>query len=337
MDPITQGAFGAAFTQLVAKPDKLAKAAIIGALAGMAPDLDVLIRSSEDSLLALEYHRQFTHSLLFIPFGGLICSLVLHPLLGKRFGNSFWQTLLWCIVGVATHGLLDSCTSYGTQLFSPVSNTRIAWDIISIIDPLVTIPLLFFIILAARRRSKAVIFIGVLYLGLYFGFATFQHQRALSAGQKLALQRGLNIENLEAKPSFANLFIWKIITTTKDAFYVDAIKIGWQNNRVWEGDSIKKFSLARDLPWLANNPEKYPQQQQDIERFRWFSSGYIALDREHNNRIIDVRYSMLPHQIKPLWGIQLSPEAKSDEHVRYYNQREDSAAASKELWRMLTE
>jgi len=36
---------------------------MLGFLSGMAPDLDILIRSSTDPLLSLEYHRQFTHFL----------------------------------------------------------------------------------------------------------------------------------------------------------------------------------------------------------------------------------------------------------------------------------
>ena len=190
MDPITQGAFGALFAQTQGNTKNIAKAAVIGGLAGLAPDLDVLIRSSEDSLLALEYHRHFTHSLLFIPFGGLICSLVFYPLLGRRFGVSFLQTLLWCIIGLATHGLLDGCTSYGTQLLWPLSDKRFAWDIISIIDPLVTLPLLALIILAAIRKARLYAIIGIIWIGLYFGFSSFQHQRALYEGHKLAGSRG---------------------------------------------------------------------------------------------------------------------------------------------------
>ncbi|GAL32009.1 integral membrane protein [Vibrio maritimus] len=41
-------------------------AGALGLLSGLAPDIDVLIRSSHDPLLFLEFHRQFTHSLLFI-------------------------------------------------------------------------------------------------------------------------------------------------------------------------------------------------------------------------------------------------------------------------------
>jgi len=333
MDPITQGAFGAIFAQTQGNTKNIAKAAVIGGLAGMAPDLDFLIRSTNDSLLALEYHRHFTHSLLFIPFGGLICSLVLHPLLARRFGVSFLQTLLWCIIGFATHGLLDACTSYGTQLLWPLSDKRFAWDIISIIDPLVTLPLLTLIILAARRKARRYVVIGIVWLGLYFGFSSYQHQRALDEGQKFAASRGLNALNIEAKPSFANILIWKIITTTEDFYYVDAVKIGWNKPTIWEGESVRKLSIKRDLPWL----DKSSQQAKDIERFRWFSTGYIALDKKYPNRVVDVRYSLLPQQINALWGIELSPTASSEQHVEFYNERGDGRSAMKELWRMLLE
>jgi len=333
MDPITQGAFGAVFAQTQGKAKYLAKAAIIGGLAGMAPDLDVLIRSSNDSLFALEFHRHFTHSLLFIPIGGLIVSLFLYPLLGRRFGISFMQTLFWCIIGYATHGLLDGCTSYGTQLLWPLSDKRFAWDIISIIDPLVTIPLLTLIILAARRKARKYVFIAIAWLGIYFGVSTIQHQRALDEGQKLANSRGLTALKIEAKPSFANILIWKIITTTEDSYYVDAIKIGWKKPVIWEGDSVKKLSIKRDLPWL----DVRSQQRRDIERFRWFSTGFIALDKENPYRVVDIRYSMLPQEIQPLWGIELSPTATSTQHAEYYNDRGDSKGAMKKLWQMLLE
>ena len=42
----------------------------------MAPDLDVLFQSPTDPILFLEFHRQFTHSLVFIPIGALLVFLV---------------------------------------------------------------------------------------------------------------------------------------------------------------------------------------------------------------------------------------------------------------------
>lgn len=134
MDVLSQAVLGASLSQsFVNDKSKLFSALIIGALAGMAPDLDVLINSSDDPLLFLEFHRQFTHSLFFIPFGALLCSLFFYPLIKRKL--TFKQIYLFALLGIATHGMLDACTSYGTQLFWPFSNQRIAWSTVSIIDP----------------------------------------------------------------------------------------------------------------------------------------------------------------------------------------------------------
>ena len=108
MDPLTQGLVGASLSLSVSKKQHLVAAGVLGMLAGMAPDLDILIRSSNDPLLFLQYHRQFTHSLLFIPIGSLLCALGLYPLFAKRLGLSFTQSWWYCALGYATHGLLDA-------------------------------------------------------------------------------------------------------------------------------------------------------------------------------------------------------------------------------------
>ena len=333
MDPVSQGVFGAVFAQTRSQKKNLAKAAVIGAIAGMAPDLDIVLRSTDDPLFALEFHRHFTHSLIFIPIGALICSLVLYPLLGKRWSLSFLQTYVFSLLGFATHGLLDACTSYGTQLLWPFSNFRVAWDTISIIDPLVTIPLIALVVLASRRKARRYAFIAVIWIVAYFGFSYTQQQKALAAGYEQAAKRGLDLVRLEAKPSFANVRIWKLIYETKNQYHVDAVKVGFKDPVVWQGDSINKLDIDRDLPWLDKNS----QQAKDIERFRWFSGGYIALDKDSLHRVIDIRYSLLPQEIKPLWGIVLSNTAAPDEHIVHYNNRENSMAATKRLWQMFSE
>ena len=232
---------------------------------------------------------------------------------------------------MASHGLLDACTSYGTQLLLPFSNFRISWDLISIIDPLVTIPLLMLCFLACRRKARLYTFIAVAWIALYFSFSYTQQQRALAVGYQQAEARGMDLIRLEAKPSFGNILIWKLIYETEDQYYVDAVKVGFKAPVFWKGQSTNKLAIDRDLPWLDNNS----QQAKDIERFRWFSGGYIALDKESPYRVVDVRYSLLPQEIKPLWGIVLSNTAESDEHAVFYNDRGDSGSALKRIWTML--
>jgi len=213
------------------------------------------------------------------------------------------------------------------------SNQRVAWGIISIIDPLITVPLIGLIFAAILTKQRKYIILGITWAFLYFGVSYTQQQKAISEVLKLSEKRNVEVLYIEAKPSLANIFIWKIITTTEDKYYVDAVKIGPGKSIVWEGENINKLSIERDLPWLKEGS----QQRKDIERFRWFSNGYIALDRNNPYQITDIRYSFLPQKINPLWGIELKPEADKDAHAKFYNARHNREGAVKTLWGMLLE
>ncbi|MBU2898646.1 metal-dependent hydrolase [Vibrio hepatarius] len=319
MDPLTQGLLGAALPQSVSKKQHLVVAGILGLLAGMAPDLDVLIRSSQDPLLFLEFHRQFTHSLLFIPFGSLTCALVLHPLFAKKCGLSFKQSWLYCALGYGTHALLDFCTSYGTQLLWPLTNERYAWNTISIIDPAFTLPILVLLIFTVLKQNACFARIAFIWALIYPTIGMFQKDRAEDIGWQLAKERQHIPLRLEAKPSFANILLWKVIYETEDRYFVDAIRIG-TTEKIYPGESIAKLNIAKDFPWLAIGT----QQHKDIERFRHFSHGFIAQDPENPLRIIDVRYSIIPNQLKALWSIGLSPSAKANQHVEFTTHRDNS-------------
>ncbi|MFT6285667.1 MAG: inner membrane protein [Alcanivorax sp.] len=330
MDPLTQGVLGASLPQAVTSRDKIVSAGILGFLAGMAPDLDVFIRSSEDSLLFLEFHRQFTHALVFIPFGGLICALVLHGLISKRSQLSFKFSLLFCTLGYATHAVLDSCTTYGTMLFWPFSDVRIAWNIVSVIDPLITVPVLTLMLFATIRKSPLLARLALVWVLVYLSLGLMNRNRAMAVGEELALSRGHVSIRLEAKPSFANILIWKVIYETSDRYYVDAVRAGLSST-IYAGDSVEKLDIARDLPWLDMDS----QQARDIERFRWFSNGYVARDPQNSYRVIDIRYSMLPNEVKALWSIELRPEASPTEHARYQAHRDARDEAVTVLWQMI--
>lgn len=326
MDPITQGVLGATAGQVFIKSKpNLRAATVIAALSGMAPDLDVLIRSSEDPLMALEYHRHFTHSLLFIPLGALICTVVLRPF----FRLNFWQAYLAAFAGYATHGLLDACTSYGTQLLLPFSSMRVAWNNISIIDPLFTLPLLIFSFVAWKLRKRSWAIGGLCFAMAYLSLGWYQMQRAQKVGMALAHSRGHLVSNVDAKPALGSLLLWKSIYEYEDRFFVDAVRTSWKTT-VFEGASIPKLNIKKDLPWLDTSSV----HAMDLERFRWFAAGYLSIHPEDKNTIVDIRYSVLPHQLEPLWGIRLNPDAM-DKHVERVSFREGSMQKRGMLWKMI--
>ena len=120
MDIVTQGIAGALLAQTAANRQNRRYATITGLVAGLLPDLDAAIRSSTDPLLTLEFHRQFSHSLIFIPVGALIASVLLWPFLRKQL--PIHLLYLFSLLGFASAGLLDACTSFGTQLLWPFSD-----------------------------------------------------------------------------------------------------------------------------------------------------------------------------------------------------------------------
>ena len=313
MDPISQGTVGAAFAQSTANKKNILSISLIGFLAGLAPDLDVFIRSSTDPILFLEYHRQFSHSLFFIPFGALIVAVFLYPLFRKSI--NLRTVYLASFLGYATHGLLDACTSYGTLLFWPFSNQRVTWNNISIVDPLFTIPILIFVGTAIKTKKQLFTYFAIGWVAFYLSLGFVQYDRAFKAANELALSRGHNPERLTLKPSFGNLILWKSIYQHEEKFYVDAIRTVLSST--WcLGESVRIFDYQHHLP----NLNKDSQQRKDIERFRWFSQDYLGFDKE-KSLVTDVRYSMIPNQIAPMWGLVINDQQGINEHAVWWASR----------------
>ena len=330
MDPITQGALGVSLAQSCSRPKQLAWAGLFGMIGAMAPDLDVLIRSDTDPLLFLVYHRQFSHALLFIPFAGVLIGALLYGVLGKRNGFSLKQTIAFTTLGYATHALLDACTTYGTQLLWPFSDQRFAWNNMPIVDPIYTLTILVLVVLAAWHKKPWLARVAMAWVLAYPIVGVVQRDRAEALGWELAAQRGHTPIRLEAKPSFANLILWKVVYETDQRFYVDAVRVAGDTT-VYEGESLEKLVLARDFPWL----DAASQQAKDVERFRWFSNGYIAKDPQRPRHVIDVRYSMVPNEIEALWGIELRPNAGIAEHSSYVVNRASTPRHQQALLDML--
>ena len=313
MDPLSQAVVGAVVAGCVAKPQTIKPALMLGAIAGMAPDLDVFIRDPQDPLLFLEYHRQFTHALAFIPVGAALVTLLAWPLFRRHL--SVASIYRFCFAGYLTHGLLDACTTYGTQLLWPFSTTRVAWDIISIVDPLFTLTLIFCAVFSLKKPGGRWPLLGLIWIGFYLGFGEWQRQRVTEAAFALAAERGHNPTRLEAKPGFAQLLVWKSVYEWEEQFFVDGVRAGFSTT-TYPGDYIGKIGRK----WAEAHLPANSQILKDFERFRWFSGDYLALSPGSDRVVMDVRYSMNVNEIAPLWSIKLDA-SKPNEHVVYQTHR----------------
>ena len=316
MDPFTQGIVGVTASQSISQKKHFKIASIIGLLAGLAPDIDIFIKSNNDPLLFLEYHRHFTHSLFFIPFGSLACAYVFYHIFTKHYDLSFRYTYIYSFIGYATHGIIDAFTSYGTQLYWPFSNERVAWNTISVIDPIFTIPIAVFVLVALTTKKKLFTYTALFWIVSYQSIAYHQKYRAETIMSDFAQREYKHVQNVVAKPSFGNIIVWKVIHTTKDKYHVNAVRLGL-DTKIIPGESINKLDINNDFKWLDVNS----QQGRDLERFRWFSNNYLGIDKVNRNIIYDVRFSSLPNEVEGLWGIKLDKNKDYNQHVEYITNR----------------
>ena len=319
MDPLTQGAVGAALPLATRKRSQVLLASGLGFLAGIAPDLDILIKSSEDPLFVLEYHRHFTHSLIFIPVGGCIVAGFFYGVFWRWRSISFLKIWLFCCLGYGTHGLLDTATSYGTLIFWPFDDTRYALSIISIIDPLFTLPILGMVSVGILQKSGKWGTAAILWGGIYLTAGVWQHHSAMIKARDLAEKRGHVPARLTVKPTFGNIILWRSVYEDGGQFYVDAIRPR-PCSKTFSGTSISKLDKIRDFSWLEANST----QAMDINRFGRLSQGYLAKMGNQDNQIVDVRYGFIPTEISALWSIRLNPNAKANEHAIYETDRSEA-------------
>lgn len=329
MDILTQGLLGGVLAQSVARKEETKWATLVGIFSGLIADADFFIYSSNDPLLNIEFHRHFTHSLFFIPIGAAIATLLLWPFLRKYLSLS--RLYLYSFLGYSLSGVLDAFTSYGTHLLWPFSDERIAFNIISIIDPVFTLTLLIALTLSFRMKRAKVAQIGLICALGYMSIGFIQSQRAHSVAEDLMASRGHQATKSLVKPTLANLLLYRSVYVYNDRIYVDAINVGlFSDSQIYEGKSVALFAEHKHLPNLKSTSILY----NDIQRFKAFSSDYIALDTTQGNVIGDLRYSMLPNTVKPLWGITVDL-TQPDEHAHYLFFRDGGENIRQKFLKML--
>ena len=223
MDSLTQIVLGAAVGEAVLGKKIGNKAMLYGAIAGTIPDLDIFASYFTDAVTALEIHRGFTHSIffsvVFAPiFGWLISKIERKSIAGWKD----WSLLMFW--GLFTHPILDSFTTWGTQLFWPFE-IRLAFKNIFVIDPLYTLPFLFFLILAMRiergsperrKMNNLGLIVSSLYLLISIGLKGVTYLKFEDALKK----QNILYLNIQTKPTPFNTILWTANVELEDAYLI---------------------------------------------------------------------------------------------------------------------
>lgn len=328
MDVVTHGLLGALAGQAISQRQHIQVAGIVGAFAALLPDLDVLIRSSDDVLLTLTYHRHFSHSLVFAPLGALLASLALWPFVRKKISAK--QTYLYSLIGYLSACLLDVCTSYGTHLFWPLTDQPVSLGIIAVVDPLFSVAICVAGIAAMWSGKRYCSWIGLGLAGCYLLLGAVQHERAYKLAESVMLDNGIEPSRIIIKPTLGNLLLWRAITVTEETARADAVRVGlFEPPKIYPGPTIHLIdpSTWKSLPLDS-------RAHRDLNRFYKLADQMLVAHPQRENFVGDLRYAMLPDSVEPIWGIRVDP-ANPDAQPEFVVERTFTPAMREKLMMML--
>jgi len=301
---LTHGILGAALAHAVGGRTAGRRAMLVGLAAGMLPDADALIRSAADPFLRMEYHRQFTHALVFVPIGAAVALL---PFLLSGWGRRLWRSLyVAAMLAYLAHPLLDLTTSYGTLFLWPFTHARLAVDWISVIDPLFSVPVLVLVIWAAvtngRRLAMAAVCFGLCYLAL----GAVQEARARSLQAEIVAARGDRIERGRVMPTMGNLVVWRSLYISDGKIHADALRLALPGDRSYVRGEV--VPLVERPPLDGTVPRAVQEGlRREFARLWWFADGYVARSSRDPAILGDMRYSLRTEAFEPLWGFRVQP------------------------------
>ena len=135
-----------------------------GLFFGTLPDLDILFYPWLDQVEKLRWHRGISHSLLMMVVAAFVFAKPLAWLHRKK-GVSVRRAAWFVFLAWSTHVLIDVFTSYGTQIYEPFSDERVALSNLFIIDLFFTLPLLAWVLYRGVKGLINVVKLIIWFLG----------------------------------------------------------------------------------------------------------------------------------------------------------------------------
>ncbi len=285
MDSLTQIVLGAAVGEAVLGKKVGNKAILFGAIAGTIPDLDILVRYFTDNVTAIEIHRGFSHSIVFSIVFAPIFGWLVYKILKKK--EATWQEWSWLFFwGLFTHPILDSFTTWGTQLFWPFE-TRLAFQNIFVIDPLYTLPFLVFLVLTMfqerssekrRKFNRLGLVISSCYLGITLVLKGISYQKFIQALE----EQQIAYLAIDTRPAPLNTILWTANVATDKAYLIG-------NYSFFDTQPISFESYPKNHQLLGDLKE-----DDKIKRLIKISKGWYSIAQENNQLYLnDLRFGLM--------------------------------------------
>lgn len=297
---------------------------IAGVASALLPDIDWPLYLLGDKLLLVKYHRWILNSIFCIPLFALILAYIFVKISHiKRFWVFFWI----CAFALLSHLFLDLITSYGTMIFSPLSNRRFWLDLVFIIDPSFTAILLIPLILCyfLKRWTTLICSLSLILLTLYIGLCGIYHHRAVKSAHRFIKESNIEYKKMASLPQPTSLFKWLNLIETQDMVYqgyLDFLRKPGKRSKIYS-DSFwdrlfskynspqevryRSFKKLPPSPWIQKALTL--DEVTDFYEFARFPiARYRKIGGHHFVKFVDLRFSTPGMRNPFIYVVEFSPE-----------------------------
>ena len=202
-----------------------------------------------------------------------------------------WKDWAWVFFwSIFTHPLLDCCTTYGTQVFQPFSDYRVAFNNVSVVDPIYSFPLFIGVLLAAYMtrespKRKWFNYAGLALSSIYLVFTFWHKHQVNTVFEESLANHEIEYSRYMTGPTILNNQLWHCVAETEDGFYQSLYSI---NDEPAIIPTLNYFPKNHDL--IA----KYDGQRVP-ETLKWFSDGYytILVQEDGTMQLNDMRFGAM--------------------------------------------
>lgn len=318
MDPVTHALLGGLAARVKRqqphRKDGLSTAARTAAIVTAAafPDIDYCLFWWDPYRFITDWHRGITHSLLMIPLWSILLG-ILFALAARKIDQ--WKVFSrWAAFGLLCHIVADVPTIYGTQVFTPISDYRVALNLTFDFDPWIGLITAMSLIVSLHYQGLARW--GIVLLLVYLTMQFFLQRSALVVAKQYQPDEMRLDTKIYALPQPISPFHWKLVVEGDDYYqiaYLNFLNTKGQQNTD-NGASIlsmlSAYQSRYSLVWrrLSRFGEIHSDrkiamqiwQHDSLAEFRRFAELPVAYRIDRDNSGVCVWFTDLRH-ILPTW------------------------------------
>jgi inner membrane protein len=195
------------------------------------------------------------------------------------------EWVLMMFMALFTHALLDCFTMYGTQIFAPFSDYRVAFSSVAVADPAYTLPFAICLIVAAFYKKNDITrrkwnYAGLIISSLYLVFTVWNKQHINGVYEAQLAKQNINYNRCLTGPSILNNILWNSTVESDTSYYQGQYSL-------FDHSDIIFTPIPKNHQMLENS-----ENDRTLKILKWFTKDFynVIIRKDGRLQLNDLRF-----------------------------------------------